>query len=215
MAIVQNPLIGRTRKQTGGQVFSTVFGQNIMRSKPASYNDKQSAAQLIRRSIMSMLATALSFIKSALPDEFLTPPVGMAPYSKALSQLLAGFTGAASKLIFNPLGITFGSGTSGSPIITNVAGMSLATHSISWDPAVQNPAIPHTATIDAIIINLNSAVANQQESVETLLDETFNVVLPFGTVIGDKLIILTSWNYLLDGEMTKTVKTAIIQTVTV
>jgi hypothetical protein len=34
MAIVQNPITGRTKKKFGTAVFSKQFGKNIMRSKP-------------------------------------------------------------------------------------------------------------------------------------------------------------------------------------
>jgi len=43
MAIIQNPLIGRAKRQAGGMVFQTVFEKNIMRSKPFIYRDKKSA----------------------------------------------------------------------------------------------------------------------------------------------------------------------------
>ena len=49
MAIIQNPLIGRAKRQAGGMVFQTVFEKNIMRSKPFIYRDKKSDQQLLVR----------------------------------------------------------------------------------------------------------------------------------------------------------------------
>lgn len=49
MAIIQNPIIGRAKRQAGGMVFQTVFEKNIMRSKPFIYRDKKSEQQLLVR----------------------------------------------------------------------------------------------------------------------------------------------------------------------
>ena len=87
MAKPQNPIIGRTKGQAGGMVFSTVFGQNVMRSRPASYRDANTASQQSNRSFMRLIAKALSTIKILLPSLFIKPPVGMAPYSKVVSQV--------------------------------------------------------------------------------------------------------------------------------
>jgi len=51
MAVVQNPLIGRGRNSVGNIIFYTSKGQNIIRSKPISYGDAKSPAQLLSRSI--------------------------------------------------------------------------------------------------------------------------------------------------------------------
>lgn len=51
MAVVQNPLIGRGRNSVGNVIFYTSKGQNIIRSKPITYADAKTPAQLKSRNI--------------------------------------------------------------------------------------------------------------------------------------------------------------------
>ena len=90
MAVVQNPVTGRTRKAYGPAVFSTQFGKNTMRTKPLdvknpnTINQKQQRARFslmvgLSRTLMSLIRITFkevakemsqynSFMQSNLPN---------------------------------------------------------------------------------------------------------------------------------------------------
>jgi hypothetical protein len=106
MAIVQNPIIGRASKQAGGMVFSTVYGQNVMRSKPASYNDKASDAQVSQRNKLSLLTKFASLVSLYISLFLLKPFSGRSAYSQFIKLLspFAEIVGSILKFNFaNPL----------------------------------------------------------------------------------------------------------------
>ena len=55
MAIVQNPITGRTRKKMGNAVFSKNFGKNTMRAKPESVKNPKTTGQVNQRSKFKLM----------------------------------------------------------------------------------------------------------------------------------------------------------------
>lgn len=111
MSIVQNPLIGRTKNQAGGMVFSTVNGQNIMKAKPFQYRDKNSTAQQKVRAVFLLIVGLAATMKFFIADWFETSPVKMSPYSKLISQLRAAFTYVSTAWVYKPKNVVIGSGS--------------------------------------------------------------------------------------------------------
>ena len=101
MAIIQNPVIGRARKQAGGMVFSKMYDKNVMRSKPAYVTPSNTTAQQGQRAFITKL-TALA--KGLSPDDlvrlFPNKPASRSRYSELQKQLSAGrtVTGAVASI---------------------------------------------------------------------------------------------------------------------
>lgn len=57
MAIVQNPVTGRTRKKLGNVVFSKSFGKNTMRSKAESVKNPKTPGQVNQRSKFALMVS--------------------------------------------------------------------------------------------------------------------------------------------------------------
>lgn len=53
MAIVQNTLIGRAKRSVGNTTFSTLYGQNILKSKPIEVRDAKTELQLKYRALFA------------------------------------------------------------------------------------------------------------------------------------------------------------------
>lgn len=64
MAIVQNPITGRTRKSFGTAVFSKSYGNNTMRTKAMDVKNPQTAGQMRQR---GKFATIVDLIRQVLP----------------------------------------------------------------------------------------------------------------------------------------------------
>lgn len=64
MAIVQNPVTGRTKKKFGTAVFSRYFDKNVMRTKPLEVKNPKTEGQVKQR---NKFATIVSIVKQVAP----------------------------------------------------------------------------------------------------------------------------------------------------
>lgn len=111
MSLIQNPIIGRAKKQAGGMVFSTVYGQNVMRAKPFQYRDKNSDAQKKYRALFLLIVNLAAALKFYVDLLFITKPLKMSPYSYLVKQLRSAFTYVGSAWVYKPKDIVIGIGT--------------------------------------------------------------------------------------------------------
>lgn len=88
MAIVQNPITGRTRGKFSTAVFSKQFGKNTMRSKALSVRNPKTPAQLEQRAKFN---TALNFVRQIIGIVrigYAKFASGMSAYNTAMRQLM-------------------------------------------------------------------------------------------------------------------------------
>jgi hypothetical protein len=85
MAIVQNPITGRTRKKFGTAVFSKHYENNTMRSKPIQVANPKTEGQVRQR---SKFAQTVDLIRQVLPvvnDAYSNTLKNMSPFNKIVS----------------------------------------------------------------------------------------------------------------------------------
>ena len=85
MAIVQNPITGRTKKKFGTAVFSKQFGKNVMRSKPIEVKNPQTEGQVTQR---NKFATTVDLVRQVLPlinEVYAGSLKKMSPFNKITS----------------------------------------------------------------------------------------------------------------------------------
>ena len=85
MAIVQNPITGRTRKKFGTAVFSKNYEQNTMRTKPMQVSNPRTEGQVRQR---SKFAQTVDLIRQVLPivnDAYSNTLKNMSPFNKIVS----------------------------------------------------------------------------------------------------------------------------------
>lgn len=91
MAIIQNPVIGRARKQAGGMVFSKMYDKNVMRSKPAQVTPSNTTKQQGQRNFIALLT---AYTKGLTPDNLISlypnKPAQRSRYSEFQKQLAFG-----------------------------------------------------------------------------------------------------------------------------
>jgi hypothetical protein len=85
MAIVQNPITGRTRKKFGTAVFSKHYENNTMRSRPIQVSNPRTEGQVMQR---SKFAQTVDLIRQVLPvvnDAYSNTLKNMSPFNKIVS----------------------------------------------------------------------------------------------------------------------------------
>lgn len=92
MAVVQNTLIGRSKRSIGGVTFSTWKGLNVAKSKPVSVANPQTPKQLMRRSALSQLVAIFRQVPAAVDLGFAKQAIKMSAYNAFVgANALTGF----------------------------------------------------------------------------------------------------------------------------
>jgi hypothetical protein len=82
MAIVQNPITGRTKKKFGTAIFSKQYGKNTMRAKPLEVKNPRTEGQVKQR---TKFKTIVDLIRQVLPlinEVYAGSLKKMSPYNK-------------------------------------------------------------------------------------------------------------------------------------
>ena len=94
MAIVQNPITGRTRKKFGTAVFSKQFGKNTMRTKPAGVKNPNTIGQAKQRAKFSTIVHLIRQVLPLINSVYAGILKNMSPFNKIVSiNLKCAFTG--------------------------------------------------------------------------------------------------------------------------
>jgi hypothetical protein len=133
MAIVQNPITGRTRKSFGTAVFAKQFDKNTMRTKPLQVKNPKTVKQLTQRKKFSTIISVIRPVKSVINDIYAGNISGMSPFNKITSiNLKNAFSGNPPVLDQKKLVLcTFNGSTVDNVTITAEANQVMK---IDWSP---------------------------------------------------------------------------------
>ncbi len=95
MAIVQNPITGRTKKKFASAVFSKQFGKNTMRSKPIEVKNPKTPDQVNQRNKFSLMIALSRMILGMLRVSFQNMAQSMSAFNAFVaSNIKTAITGA-------------------------------------------------------------------------------------------------------------------------
>ena len=133
MAIVQNPITGRSKKKFGTAVFSTQFGKNVMRTKPLEVKNPKSEGQVKQR---NKFTTAVDLVRNVLPlinEIYAGSLKKMSPFNKVTSLIVKNaFIGEPPELDHTKVMLCDFEGSS----VRDVSMVSQANQvmDVTWDP---------------------------------------------------------------------------------
>ena len=127
MAIVQNPITGRSKNKFGTAVFSKQFGKNTMRTKPIEVKNPKTPDQVNQREKFSLMVSTARLLLNFIRVSFKNSTTKMSPYnvfvSHNLKNAIIGLPGSfeidypnlmvSKGTIFMPVGVVAGSELSG------------------------------------------------------------------------------------------------------
>jgi hypothetical protein len=188
MAIVTNPIIGRSRNGSGTMVFQTVFGQNVIRSRPLMLKDRKSSSQLLIRSNFSIISSCLSKIKRNLSNLYGIALQDMSAWSKSHQLILGGYPTGRS--IFDPLLELCSIGSGPFPgfyaSISKLHGDPFALW--NWSVTGYPPELIDALQVEFVILNLTKFTAFIDHSPEFFNTGTAPFNPPPGTELADFLL---------------------------
>ncbi len=179
MAIVQNPITGRTRGKFATAVFSKQFGKNTMRSKPASVANPRTQLQKEQRAKFALMVELsrmfLPFLKTSLKNA----SVGMSEFNTFMKinikNVITG-TFPDYAIDFENLLVSKGSLT-GADMATATATAGSAVE-IVWN---DNTGVGDAQNMDkvlALVINPEKGYAISSIATTTRATETLEIDLP-------------------------------------
>jgi len=151
MAIVQNPITGRTRKKFGTAVFSKHYEQNTMRTRPMQVANPRTEGQVMQR---SKFAQTVDLIRQVLPvvnDAYSNTLKNMSPFNKIVSlNAKNAFNEGSAELDYTKVQFCDNEGSSVRNVELTCEDDQLVT--FTWDPntAIQNEL---DAPVSIILVN--------------------------------------------------------------
>ncbi len=97
MAISQNPITGRMRQKMSNVVFSTVFGQNVVRSKPLTVRNPRTSGQVNHRDYFTKVVQLCKILKTVEGVAKRSSRTGRNPKMSAYSYLIKAFMNAEDR----------------------------------------------------------------------------------------------------------------------
>lgn len=98
MAVVQNPITGRTKQSFSTATFTKVYRQNVMRSKPTQVANPRTLNQTSQREAFAKVNEALKNLLPLIQIGFKNFQSKMAPYSyaskRSLKEAISGVAGS-------------------------------------------------------------------------------------------------------------------------
>ena len=89
MAIVQNPITGRSRGKFATAVFSKQFGKNTMRSKPIQVSNPRTQLQMEQRTKFSLMVELSRMFLSFIKTSYKQAAVGMSEFNMFMKSNIA------------------------------------------------------------------------------------------------------------------------------
>jgi len=154
MAIVQNPITGRTKKKFGTAVFSKQFGKNTMRTKPVDVKNPNTILQSKQRTKFSTIVSLIRQILPLINSVYAGTLKSMSPFNKIVSiNVKNAFTGDPPVLDHTKVVLCDFEGSTVSNV-TMTAQLNQVMD-IAWDPNTTNPDESSTP-LTMILINCST-----------------------------------------------------------
>ncbi|MEI7595595.1 MAG: DUF6266 family protein [Bacteroidota bacterium] len=193
MAIVQNPITGRTRKKFGSAVFSKQFGKNTLRTKPLEVANPRTEGQVNQRNKFSLMVESGRLLLSFIKTSFKQATVGMSEFNTYMKEnIKTAITGSAGNYSIDYSLLVVAKGTLTGleePAATSEAGHVV---NISWvDNQGQSDALA-TDKLMYLIVNPAKQKVVYSTGAALRADESQSVTVPAG-FIGDSVHVYAAF----------------------
>src|SRR3989339_1289305 len=179
MAIVQNPITGRTKQKFGSAVFSKQFGKNTMRTKPIEVKNPKTLLQRQQRAKFTLMVALARLIMSFIRVSFKQVATTMSQFNMFVkSNITDAITGVYPNYSIDFTKVIISKGTlTGADSGAAAAG---AGHVIDiiWVNNAGNGDALDTDVAMALVINNTKKAIVQDMLTKTRLDENLQLTVP-------------------------------------
>ena len=176
MAIVQNPITGRTRKMFGTAVFSRQFGHNTMRTKPAGVKNPNTIGQSTQRNKFSTIVGLIRQVLPLINYVYAGTLKKMSPFNKIVSiNVKNAFIGDPPELDHTKIVLCDFEGNTVSNVVLTAQPDQVM--DVSWDPNTTNPDELASA-LTFILINCSTNKVDQYPDVALRSAGSASITVP-------------------------------------
>jgi len=212
MAIVQNPITGRSKKKFGTAVFSKQFGKNTMRTKPIEVKNPKTLKQKQQRSKFSLMVELSRMMLGFIRIGFKQVAIGMSAFNMFMKNNIKDvITGVypAYTIDFTKLIVTKGTLTGADAgTATAVAGHKVT---IGWTDNSGTGDALATDKAMQLIINYDKRQVAIDTTTKTRTDATNQITVP-PSWVGDEVYVYLAF---MDEAGAKIADSSYLDTVTV
>jgi hypothetical protein len=179
MAIVQNPVTGRTKKKYGSTVFSKSFGKNTMRTKPLDVKNPKTPKQLDQRQKFAIMVALARLFLGFIRVCFKEVAVGMSQFNMFVKlNIRTAITGVYPNysVDFSMLIVSKGTLTGADDgIATSSGGYNV---NITWNDNSGNGDAQSTDNVVVLLINDQKKAIVQDMVSKTRVDGSISITVP-------------------------------------
>ena len=193
MAIVQNPVTGRSKKKFGTAVFAKQFGKNTMRTKPIEVKNPKTIKQKQQRSKFSIMVELSRMFLGFIRIGFKQVAIGMSQFNMFMKSniydVISG-TYPSYTIDFTKLIVTKGTLTGAD----GGAAVAAAGHkvNITWTDNTGTGDALATDKAMQLIINYDKKTVMQDTTAKTRLDASSSLTVP-ASWVGDEVHVYLSF----------------------
>jgi hypothetical protein len=193
MAIVQNPITGRTKKAFGSAVFSKQFGKNTMRTKPLEVKNPKTLKQKMQRAKFSLMVVLSRMTLKFIRVGFKQIAIEMSAFNAFMkNNISTAISGVYPAYTINYANLIFAKGTlTGADTPTAIAAAGKIIN-VDWVDNSGEGDAEATDTALILMINATKKKVMADTTTKTRLDETFQKVVPADWV-GDDVHVYISF----------------------
>ena len=139
MAIVQNPITGRSKNKFGSAVFATQYGKNTMRTKPIEVKNPKSPDQVNQRNKFSLMIATGRQILDTLKVSYKSEAVNMSAFNAFVSHnIKTAIIGTPGNYEVDYPSLLVSKGTLVKPLNPAATSATAATISRTWTPPLSS-----------------------------------------------------------------------------
>ncbi len=179
MAIVQNPITGRTRGKFASAVFSKQFGKNTMRSKPIQVANPRTQLQKEQRAKFALMVELSRMFLPFLKTSYKQSAVGMSEFNmfmkSNIKNVISG-TYPDYAIDFSELQVSKGSLTGAD--MASAAAAAGSKINVIWNDNTGMADAQDSDKVMALVINPEKGTAFSSIAEKTRADEALEINLP-------------------------------------
>jgi hypothetical protein len=156
MAIVQNPITGRTKNKFGSAVFAKQFGKNTMRTKPIEVKNPRTPDQVNQRNKFSLMIGTARSILDTLRVSFKSEAVKMTAFNSFVSNnIKTAIIGAPGNYEVDYPNLLVSKGSLVKPLNPVATSTVAATISRTWTPPLNSTDGANTDLLGCLNYNVD------------------------------------------------------------
>lgn len=168
MAIVQNPIVGRSSGKLANVIFSKSYNKNVLRSKPIEVRDKKSTTQLTQRAKFTAVQTTIASLLSLVRLGYKGYQQDMSAYAYAMKKNLPeAIAGSYPNFTIDPAKLELSDGNLQQFNTLALEDASADNAAFTWESDVDDETAHSSDTLNVVILSSTGVVKAARVNIGT------------------------------------------------